>query len=111
MSFFKSEIVQQDLEEIFQTYQFIAHMSANLPDMDHHDRIQHINDTKALVEKQKLFYTRLCLAASEDVEALQMRERIDALTQAFGYANLNECVEGMLTILNDAMKKELEENS
>lgn len=111
MSFFKSEIVQSDLEEIFQTYQSIAKMSADLPDMNHHDRVKHINDTKQLVEKQKLFYTRLCLAASEDVEALQMRDRIDALTQAFGYANLTECMEGMLKILNDALKKEIDENS
>ena len=111
MSFFNSQIVRDDLEKIFQTYQHIAKMSASLPEMDHHSRIAHINETKRLVEKQKLFYTRLCLASNEDSEALQMRERIDVLTQAFGYANLNECVEGMLTILNDAMKKEIEENS
>ena len=111
MSFFNSEIVRDDLEQIFQTYQQIAKMSASMPDMDHHARVTHINETKRLVEKQKLFYTRLCLASNEDSEALQMRERIDALTQAFGYANLNECVEGMLSILNDAMKKEIEENS
>ena len=108
MSFFKSEIVQDSLQEIFDTYQGIAAMSADLPNMDHHGRIQHINDTMQLVEKQKLFYTRLCLAALNDDEAMDMKVRIDALTTAFGYANLSECMDGMFSILNQALKKEME---
>jgi hypothetical protein len=108
MSFFKSEIVQDDLQQIFDTYQEIAKMSKDLPHMDKHGRISHINETMHLVEKQKLFYTRLCLAARTDEEALDMKVRIDALTSAFGYANLTECMEGMFSILNQALQKEME---
>ena len=108
MSFFKSEIVQDSLQEIFDTYQSIAAMSSDLPHMDQHGRIQHINDTMQLVEKQKLFYTRLCLASLNDDEAMDMKVRIDALTTAFGYANLSECMDGMFSILNQALKKEME---
>jgi len=108
MSFFKSEIVQDSLQEIFDTYQGIAEMSAGLPHMDHHGRIQHINDTMKLVEKQKNFYTRVSLASLSDDEAMDMKVRIDALTTAFGYANLTECMEAMNSILEEALKKELE---
>ena len=108
MRFFKSEIVQDSLQEIFDTYQGIAAMSSDLPNMDHHGRIQHINDTMQLVEKQKNFYTRLSLAALSDDEAMDMKVRMDALTTAFGYANLTECMEGMQHILQEALKKELE---
>lgn len=111
MSFFNSDIVRSDLEVIFETYKKIAQMSANLPNMDHTSKISHINETKALIEKQKLFYTRLCLAAYEDAEALDMKDRMDKLTQTFGYANMMECVEAMTEILDNAIKKELDDPS
>ncbi|ADO97613.1 DUF1825 domain-containing protein [Synechococcus phage S-ShM2] len=108
MSFFKSEIVQDNLQDIFETYKGIAAMSSELPHMDKHGRIQHINDTLMLVEKQKVFYTRLVLASMTDEEAKDMKVRIDSLTNAFGYANLTECMDGMFAILNDALQRELE---
>jgi len=111
MTFFNSEIVKQDLSVIFDNYKRIAQMSANLPNMDHTGKIAHINETKALIEKQKLFYTRLCLAAYEDSEALEMKTKIDDLTRTFGYANMNECCEAMNSILDSAIKKELDDPS
>lgn len=108
MSFFKSEIVQGDLQDIFDTYKMIAQMSAELPNMNTRERVSHINETLGLVEKQKLFYTRLVLASKECEEAADMKDRIDKLTSSFGYANLTECIEAMSLILHEALKKELE---
>ena len=108
MSFFKSEIVQDNLQDIFETYKGIAAMSSELPHMDKHGRIQHINDTLMLVEKQKVFYTRFVLASMSDEEAMDMKIRIYSLTSAFGYATLTECMESMFAILNQALQQELE---
>jgi len=50
----------------------------------------------------------LVLASMTDEEAMDMKVRIDALTTAFGYANLTECMESMFAILNQALQQELE---
>jgi len=111
MSFFKSDIVRNDLAEIFENYERIAKMSANLPDMDHTSKIAHISETKALIERQKIFYTRVALAANDDIEALEMKEKMDSLTRSFGYASMNECIEALNAILDNAIKKELDNPS
>ena len=72
------------------------------------DRLDHIDACKGLIEKQKTFYFRLQLAAKTDPEAADMKERISALTQAFGFKDLNDCMEQMITTLEQAAKKELD---
>ena len=67
-----------------------------------------IDSCKELIEKQKTFYFRLQLASKEDPEAADMKERITALTQAFGFKDLNECMDQMITTLEQAAKKELD---
>ena len=99
MSFFQSEQVQENLNDIFQTYQRISTLTSALP---------HIDSCKELIEKQKTFYFRLQLASKTDPEAADMKERITALTQAFGFKDLNECMDQMITTLEQAAKKELD---
>ena len=76
MSFFKSEQVQQDLQSIFSYYQEIASDTSRLGIMDREEKLGHIQDCKNLIDKQKTFYTRLCLASSEDPEASDMKENL-----------------------------------
>ena len=76
--------------------------------MDIEGRLDHIDSCKELIEKQKTFYFRLQLASKEDPEAADMKERITALTQAFGFKDLNECMDQMITTLEQAAKKELD---
>ena len=80
MSFFKSELVHHYLQSIFSYYQEIASDTARLGLMGREEKLGHIQDCKSLIDKQKTFYTRLCLASSEDPEASDMKERINALT-------------------------------
>ncbi|BCU99604.1 MAG: hypothetical protein CM15mV28_1720 [Thaumasvirus sp.] len=70
--------------------------------MDREEKLGHIQDCKNLIDKQKTFYTRLCLASSEDPEASDMKERINALTNAFGYDDLIECMNAMVATLEAA---------
>ena len=107
MSFFKSEQVQQDLQSIFSYYQEIASDTSRLGIMDREEKLGHIQDCKNLIDKQKTFYTRLCLASSEDPEASDMKERINALTNAFGYDDLIECMNAMVATLEAAAMREV----
>ena len=93
MSFFKSDQVQENLQDIFNTYQEIASMTNQLPRTNKEDRLEHIDKCKVLIDKQKTFYFRLKLAAKEDAEASDMMMRIDALSQAFGYTSLLDCMD------------------
>ena len=106
MSFFKSEQVQHDLQSIFSYYQEIASDTSRLGIMDREEKLGHIQDCKNLIDKQKTFYTRLWLASSEDPEASDMKERINALTNAFGYDDLIECMNAMVATLEAAAMRE-----
>ena len=108
MSFFQSEQVQENLNDIFSTYQKISALTSAVPHMSVEDRLDHIDACKGLIEKQKTFYFRLQLASKTDPEAADMKERITALTQAFGFKDLNECMDQMITTLEQAAKKELD---
>ena len=108
MSFFQSEQVQENLNDIFSTYQKISALTSAVPHMNVEDRLDHIDACKGLIEKQKTFYFRLQLASKPDPEAADMKERISALTQAFGFKDLNDCMEQMITTLEQAAKKELD---
>ena len=106
-TFFQSEEVQSNLQDIFKTYQEIAVMSQHLPEMSKEQRIEHIEDCIFLIEKQKIFYTRLSLSSSSgDAEAADMKMRINAMSNAFGFKDLTECLDTMITTLHNAIKKE-----
>ena len=103
--FFNSDQVQNNLQDIFNTYQEVAAMTAQLSTMSLQDRLDHIEDCKNLIDKQKTFYGRLCLAASEDSEAADMKERINALSNAFGYKDLAECMDAMISTLDATARR------
>lgn len=108
MSFFKSEQVKENLQDIFETYQEVASMTSQLGSMNKEEKLEHIEDCKVLIDKQKTFYTRLCLASSEDTEAADMKTRINALSQAFGYRDLSECMDAMVQTLEQAAQREVD---
>ena len=107
-NFFDSDQVQTDLHNIFQTYQGIANKTSQLPMMSKEDKLKHIEDCKGLIDKQKTFYTRLSLAANEDPEAADMKTRINALSNAFGYQDLTQCMEAMVQTLEQAAQQEID---
>ncbi len=109
MTFFQSDQVQTDLQSIFDTYQYVAHKTAQLGKMKQSDRLEHIDDCKVLIDKQRTFYTRLSLSAAEDPEAADMKERINALTNAFGYKDMFECLDAMVETLEKAARNEINE--
>lgn len=103
--FFNSQQVQSNLQDIFDTYQEVAAMTAKLSTMNREERLDHIEDCKNLIDKQRTFYGRLCLAAPEDKEAADMKSRINALSNAFGYKDLAECMDDMIKTLDTTARR------
>ena len=108
MSFFKSEQVQENLHEIFQTYQEVAQRTSQISKMTSEEKLEHIEECKDLIDRQRTFYTRLALASHDDPEAADMKERINALCNAFGYQSLPECMEAMVQTLEKAAQQEID---
>jgi len=100
MSFFNSEMVQDHLQSIYDTYMELYQKSDELTSMPKEEALQHISKTKQLVEKQKIFYTRLQLSSTMDEDAADMKHRIDLISNMFGYANLIESLSSMETYLD-----------
>ena len=105
MTFFQSQNVQDEINNIFKIYQKLSYMQNKLASMNKQERLEHIDKTKELVEKQKIFYTRLALAALEVQEASDLKTRINAMSQAFGYRDLGDCFDSMIDHLDNAKNK------
>ena len=103
MNFFNSPQVQENLQDIFHTYQQVASMTSKMTSMCREAKLEHIDECKELIDKQKTFYTRLCLAAMEgDEGAADMKTRINAMSQAFGFNDLADCMDALVDTLNKA---------
>ena len=97
--FFKSEVVQKELEAIQECYTELLKMSAGLKEFNPQERLEHIEKTLELVAKQKVFYARLQLAANElqdDDSAKEIKSRIEMMsTEYSGGMNLNMVLDQM----------------
>ena len=111
--FFKSEVVQEELEQIQECYTELLQMSAGLKDFSPKERLDHIEKTLELVAKQKVFYARLQLAANElqdDDSAKEIKSRIEMMsTEYSGGMNLTFVIDQMENKLR-SWRKELKED-
>lgn len=103
--FFNSDIVRENLQEIFDIYRELSESQFWLPKMTKEERVEHIERTKGLIEKQKLFYFRLHLASNEDVEAFNMKHKINAMVKTFGYRDLPHCLDSLIETLERVQYK------
>ena len=85
----------------------LSYMTSRLPSMNKDEKMNHIENCKGLIDKQKTFYGRLCLAASEDTDAADMNQ-ISTLAIAFGYENLAICMDAMVRTLEQAAEQEVD---
>tara|TARA_X000000950_G_scaffold107081_1_gene134968 strand:+ start:943 stop:1287 length:345 start_codon:yes stop_codon:yes gene_type:complete len=74
MSFFDSEVVQAEMQEISQLQEEVYESIFQFPSMSRDDKISHVEMLERLLDKQKILYTRLSL--SSDIEAKRMKEKI-----------------------------------
>ena len=83
MSFFDSEFVQEEMEEISNLQDKIYKSVFNFPSMGKEDKLEHIEMLENLLAKQKILYTRMTL--SDDPKAIKMREEIICQAQKLGF--------------------------
>jgi hypothetical protein len=74
MSFFKSELVRGDIQEMVDLQQFCFRSAMNFVLLDDERKLEYFEALETLVEKQKIFYYRIKL--SEDPEAKSALETL-----------------------------------
>ena len=75
-SFFKSDVVVEELQDIQKTYTDLLKMSAGLAEFSPKERLDHIEKTLELIAKQKVFYARLALASHGIELAMRVRKLV-----------------------------------
>ena len=72
MSFFQSELVRGDIQEMVDIQQFCFRSAMNFVLLDHDRKLEYFDALEKLIEKQKVFYYRIKL--SDDPEARSVLE-------------------------------------
>ena len=72
MSFFQSEIIRGDIQEMLELQQFCFRSAMNFVLLDDERRLEYFDALTTLIEKQKIFYARIKL--SDDPEAVSVLE-------------------------------------
>ena len=81
--FFKSEIIQEELNEINRIQEKIYGSLFSFGVMSREEKLEHIDLLTDLLEKQKVMYTRLSL--SDDPKAIEMKENLRKSVSMMGF--------------------------
>ena len=99
--FFKSEIVQEELNDLQETYTDLLQMSQEFEGFDTGQKIEHINKTLELIAKQKVF-SRLEMMANyvaeeedSETEVQEMKDRPVLTMYTGGSGNLLQVLQVM----------------
>ena len=103
--FFRSEVIQVELDDLQTTYNDLLKMSSKLNQLDKSQQLNHINKTLELIAKQKVFYARLQLMSNyvtddedgESSDVKEVKERIDQVSTIYsgGSSNLLDILQAM----------------
>lgn len=103
MSFFDSEVVQDEMKQISELQEQVYKNVFKFQEMNREQKIDHVNLLQELLDKQKVLYTRLSL--SSDPDAVDMKARILDSTSMMGlpenidmniiFSNMSNLVESM----------------
>ena len=83
MSFFDSDIIQEELKEINRLQESIYSSVLSFGMMSKEDKIEHVDMLSDLLEKQRVMYTRLSL--SDDPQAIEMKENLRRSVALMGF--------------------------
>ena len=96
MSFFDSEIVRNEAQEITDLQQEIIKVLPSLLNLPREDKLECIDKMLSLIEKQKIFYNRICL--SDDPRAADLKDQFVKAARMLGMtitgANMNQIYDG-----------------
>ena len=111
MSFFKSDIVKGDIQEMLELQQFCFRSAMNFILLDAGRKLEYFEALEKLIDKQKVFYARAKLSDAPEAKSVveTMRQGVIMLG-----ATPNTTIEEMFDELVDKvakMKKQVEEES
>ena len=101
MSFFDSDIIQEELKEINRLQESIYSSVLSFGMMSKEDKIEHVDMLSDLLEKQRVMYTRLSL--SDDPKAIEMKENLRKSVAMMGFPPETD-----LTMLFNSMNATIE---
>lgn len=109
MSFFDSDLVKKELDEITKIQDQIYGNVFKFPEMDDDEKIEHIELLESLLEKQKVLYTRVSL--SDDPEALNLKRMIVESAVVMGMPKDKDIkvIFNNMSIMLTMMRKQIEE--
>ena len=81
--FFKSEIIQEELNEINRLQEKIYGSLLAFSAMSRDEKLEQVETLTTLLEKQQVMYTRLSL--SEDPKAIEMKENLRKSVSMMGF--------------------------
>ena len=81
--FFKSDIIQEELNEINRMQEKIYGSLLTFGSMSRDEKIEHVDMLTDLLEKQRVMYTRLSL--SDDPQAVEMKENLRKSVAMMGF--------------------------
>ncbi|BAS54910.1 MULTISPECIES: DUF1825 family protein [Leptolyngbya] len=82
MSFFDSEIVQEEAKNLFQDYQSLIQLGSSYGKFDREGKIMYIEQMEAIMDRYKVFMKRFEL--SEDFSAQMTVEQLKTQLGQFG---------------------------
>ena len=107
--FFKSDIIQEELDNINQLQEDIYGSIMTFGGMDRETKLDHVEKLQTLLEKQRIMYTRLSL--SDDPEAVEMKENLRKSVSLMGFPpdtdmqvlfdSMSETIESLKNYLDD----------
>tara|TARA_B100001939_G_scaffold300686_1_gene276767 strand:+ start:628 stop:963 length:336 start_codon:yes stop_codon:yes gene_type:complete len=110
MSFFQSEIVQDEMKRISELQEEIYQKVFSFASMSNEDKLEHVEMLEELLKKQQVLYTRMNL--SDDPEAKMMRDNIMKSAVQLGFppdVDLGYVFSNMTNILEN-MKKSIDKS-
>ena len=108
MSFFDSEIVQNEMKKIAELQEIIYEKMFSFASMSKNEKFEHVEILEQLLKKQQVLYTRMNL--SDDPEAKMMKENIMKSAIQLGFpadVDLVYIFKNMTNII-DNMKKSID---
>lgn len=96
MTFFNSELVKEEINKIEELQSKAFHQFCNFDSLTQEEKRNHIKILQDLLNKQKLFYTRLSL--SNDLEAVEKKNEFNSL---FNNVNIMQVFENLEQLISE----------
>jgi glycine cleavage system regulatory protein len=109
-SFFSSELVREEMDNITKLQEEIYENVFTFSSMSREDKLEHVEKLSTLLDKQRVLYTRLSL--SDDPEAKRMKSQIFEVAVTMGFpkdVDITYVFSNMTKVL-DEMKKAIIDN-